>query len=64
VEFKAKPDINISELLKMIQKESHTFELPANDKLRIKGEFETIEDRFHLAEELLERLAPGERAAA
>jgi transcription-repair coupling factor (superfamily II helicase) len=64
VEFKAKPDINMGELLKMIQKESHTFELPDNDKLRIKGEFEQIEDRFHMAEELLERLAPKERAAA
>jgi transcription-repair coupling factor (superfamily II helicase) len=37
VEFVAKPDININELLKMIQKEAHTFELPANDKLRVKG---------------------------
>ncbi|RFF32259.1 transcription-repair coupling factor [Wenzhouxiangella sediminis] len=64
VEFQAKPDINMGELLKMIQKESHTFELPANDRLRIKGEFEEIEDRFHLAEELLERLAPEERQAA
>ncbi len=64
VEFQAKPDINMGELLKMIQKESHTFELPANDKLRIKGEFEEIADRFHLAEELLERLAPEERQAA
>jgi transcription-repair coupling factor (superfamily II helicase) len=64
VEFQAKPDINMGELLKMIQKESHTFELPDNDKLRIKGEFEEVEDRFHLAEELLERLAPEERAAA
>lgn len=63
-EFKARPDIDMGELLKMIQKESHTFELPDNDKLRIKGEFEAIEDRFHMAEELLERLAPEERAAA
>ena len=64
VEFQAKPDIDMGELLKMIQKESHTFELPDNDKLRIKGEFESAEDRFHMAEELLERLAPEERAAA
>ncbi len=64
VEFKAKPDIDMGELLKMIQKESHTFELPDNDKLRIKGEFEEVEDRFHMAEELLDRLAPDERAAA
>jgi len=64
VEFKAKPDIDMGELLKMIQKESHTFELLDNDRLRIKGEFKEVEDRFHMAEELLERLAPGERAAA
>ncbi len=64
VEFKSKPDIDMGELLKMIQKESHSFELPANDRLRVKGEFEPIEDRFHLAEELLERLAPKQRSAA
>ncbi|HSH28039.1 MAG TPA: transcription-repair coupling factor [Wenzhouxiangella sp.] len=64
VEFQARPDIDMGELLKMIQKESHTFELPANDRLRIKGEFKEAEDRFHLAEELLERLAPEARAAA
>jgi transcription-repair coupling factor (superfamily II helicase) len=64
IEFKGKPDIDMGELIKMIQKESHTFELPANDKLRIKGEFETADERFHMAEELLERLAPKERAAA
>lgn len=64
VEFVSKPEVNMTELLKMIQKESHTFELPDNDKLRIKGEFESTEDRFHMAEELLERLAPKKRAAA
>ncbi|MGY6587531.1 MAG: transcription-repair coupling factor [Wenzhouxiangella sp.] len=58
IEFVPKPDIDIGELLKMIQKESHTFELPANDKLRVKGEFETLEDRLAMATELLERLSP------
>ncbi len=64
VEFVTKPDINIEELLKMIQKEAHTFELPANDKLRVKGEFETPEERLDMATELLERLTPKKRAAA
>ena len=64
VEFVAKPDIDIQELLKMIQKESHTFELPANDKLRVKGEFETPAERLAMATELLDRLAPKKRAAA
>ena len=64
VEFVSKPDINIDELLKMIQKESHTFELPSNDKLRIKGEFETPEDRLSVARELLDRLSPAKQAAA
>ena len=64
VEFVSKPDINIDELLKMIQKEAHTFELPANDKLRVKGEFETPEERHAMAMELLERLAPPRQAAA
>ncbi len=48
----------------MIQKEAHTFELPANDKLRVKGEYETIEDRLGLARELLDRLAPAKQVAA
>jgi transcription-repair coupling factor (superfamily II helicase) len=64
VEFVAKPEININELLKMIQKEAHTFELPANDKLRVKGDFETVEERLAIARELLDRLTPDKRAAA
>ncbi len=58
VEFRDKPDIDMAELLKMIQVESHTFELPANDRLRIKGELESFEDRLALAEEIIERLTP------
>jgi transcription-repair coupling factor (superfamily II helicase) len=64
VEFVSKPDINVDELLKMIQKEAHTFELPANERLRVKGDFETPEERLAMAQELLERLAPARRAAA
>jgi len=64
VEFVPKPDINIDELLKMIQKEAHTFELPANDRLRVKGEFETAEERLAMALELIERLEPRRQAAA
>jgi len=64
VEFVAKPDIDIDELLKMIQKESHTFQLPENDRLRIKGEFETLDERRDMAFELLERLTPARQAAA
>lgn len=64
IEFVAKPDIDITELLKMIQKEAHTFELPANDRLRVKGEFETPESRYTMAMELLERLTPSRQAAA
>ncbi|MFU8831467.1 MAG: transcription-repair coupling factor, partial [Wenzhouxiangella sp.] len=64
IEFISKPDINIDELLKMIQKEAHTFELPSNDRLRIKGEFETPAERYAIATELLERLEPTRQAAA
>lgn len=64
IEFVAKPDIDIDELLKMIQKESHTFELPENDRLRIKGEFDTLDERRDIALELLKRLAPARQAAA
>ncbi len=67
VEFVSKPDINIDELLKMIQKEAHTFELPANDRLRVKGEYESAEERLAMALELIERLGrsePPRRASA
>jgi len=64
VEFIPKPEINIEELLKMIQKEAHIFELPANDKLKIHGEFETVEERLAIAREILCRLVPEKRAAA
>lgn len=64
IEFSEQPDINMAELLKMIQKESHTYQLPDNRQLRINGEFEEVDERFHMAEELLERLAPPQQAAA
>ncbi|MFW5816225.1 MAG: TRCF domain-containing protein, partial [Wenzhouxiangella sp.] len=63
VEFVNQPDIDMAELIRMIQKESHTFELPANDRLRIKGEHETPAQRHALALEVLERLDPGRKAA-
>ncbi len=63
VEFMHQPEIDMAELLRMIQKESHTFELPASDRLRIKGEFETPEQRRTIALEMLERLDPGRKAA-
>ena len=63
VEFLSHPDIDIGELLRMIQKEAHTFDLPAKDRLRIKGEFDSPEQRHAMAEELLERLDPARRAA-
>jgi len=58
VEFLPRPTIDMTELLRMIQKESHTYTLPAQDRLRVNGEFETAEVRAEVAEELLERLAP------
>ncbi len=58
VTFRARPEVNMAELMKMIQKESHTFKLPAPDKLRIDGEFETLDDRLAMARELIERLTP------
>ncbi|MGY6554515.1 MAG: transcription-repair coupling factor [Wenzhouxiangella sp.] len=63
VEFNPRPDIDMAELIRMIQKESHTFELPANDKLRVKGEFEQPEQRYALAIELIQRLDPARKAA-
>ncbi|NDY94707.1 transcription-repair coupling factor [Wenzhouxiangella limi] len=63
VEFINQPDIDMTELIRMIQKESHTFELPADDRLRIKGEYEAPEQRQALALEVLERLDPRRKAA-
>ena len=63
VEFGNRPDIDMGELIRMIQKESHTFELPANDRLRIKGDFEQVEQRYQMAAELIQRLDPARKAA-
>ncbi|NCO20184.1 MAG: transcription-repair coupling factor, partial [Gammaproteobacteria bacterium] len=58
IEFLPKPDIDMTELIRMIQKEAHTYSLPAQDRLRVQGEFETVAERLSVAEELLQRLAP------
>jgi transcription-repair coupling factor (superfamily II helicase) len=63
VEFVNQPDIDMAELIRMIQKEAHTFELPANDRLRVKGQFETPLERREIAHELLDRLDPQRKAA-
>ncbi len=64
IEFLARPHIDMNELIRMIQKESHTYTLPSQDRLRVNGEFESIEDRTAVAEELLERLTPRVREKA
>ena len=46
VEFLPKPDIDMAEMIRMIQKEAHTYSLPAQDRLRVQGEFERLEDRI------------------
>jgi len=61
VQFAARPDIDTTELVKMIQKEAHTYSLPTQDRLRIAGEYERLEDRVGVAEELIARLSPAER---
>ena len=60
VEFAPEPAIDMAELVKMIQKESHSYSLPAQDRLRIHGEFEELDDRIGVAEDLIARLAPAE----
>lgn len=57
IEFVDKPQIKVDEVIKMIQQESHTYELPQPTRLRIKGEYEAYEDRLSLAKDLLSRLA-------
>jgi transcription-repair coupling factor (superfamily II helicase) len=61
VEFAPEPDIDMSELVRMIQKESHSYSLPAQDRLRVHGEFEALDDRIGVAEDLIARLAPEDR---
>ena len=60
IEFLPKPNIEMGELIKMIQKESHTYSLPAQDRLRIAGEYDALDDRIGVAEDLIARLAPTE----
>ncbi len=64
VEFVDKPNIKIDEFLRMIQHEAHTYELPAPNRLRIKGTFEDYSERVALADDLLSRLGLGQEAAA
>ncbi|MBY6205401.1 transcription-repair coupling factor [Halomonas denitrificans] len=59
VAFLPKPKIDMAELIRMIQKEAHSYSLPDSDRLRIHGEFEALEDRIGVAEDLIERLRPA-----
>ncbi|GAB4170373.1 MAG: transcription-repair coupling factor [Wenzhouxiangellaceae bacterium] len=58
IEFQPKPAIDMAELIRMIQKEAHTYTLPDAERLRINGEFETVAERHRMAVELLTRLTP------
>ena len=64
IEFVEKPDIKVDEFIRMIQRESHLYELPKNDQLRIKAELCAYEDRLEFAKSLLSRLAIQDRRAA
>lgn len=57
IDFIEQPDIKIDEFITMIQKESHTYDLPQPNRLRIKGAYENYEDRLALAKEVLSRLS-------
>ncbi|MFO7763022.1 MAG: transcription-repair coupling factor [Wenzhouxiangellaceae bacterium] len=61
VEFLPKPTIDMAEMVRMIQKEAHSYSLPAQDKLRVHGEFEQLEDRVGVAEDLIARLRPKDK---
>lgn len=64
LEFMEKPEIKVDEFIHMIQQESHTFTLPKNDQLRIKGTFKEYEERLAFAQSLLARLAIDRQEAA
>jgi len=64
IDFIEAPDIKIDELILMIQRESHTYDLPNPNRLRVKGEYESYEDRLALAKALLSRLSISEQVAA
>jgi len=61
LEFIPRPAIDMAELIKMIQKEAHTYSLPAQDRLRVQGEFESLAQRAEVAEALLARLTPKDK---
>ncbi|MCA1778214.1 MAG: transcription-repair coupling factor [Xanthomonadaceae bacterium] len=61
IEFLPKPEIDMGELIRMIQKEAHSYSLPASDRLRIHGQFEAPATRIEVARELLIRLGPKEK---
>lgn len=64
IEFLPKPDIDMVELIRMIQKEAHIYSLPAQDRLRVHGEFATVAERIAVAERLLARLRPKTAASS
>jgi len=61
VDFLSRPEIDMEALIRMIQKEAHTFSLPDSDRLRIDGEFDSLEQRTAIAEDLLDRLTPRQQ---
>ncbi len=63
IEFLDQPQIKVDEVIQMIQQESHTYELPQPNRLRIKGDYENYEDRLSLAKDLLSRLSLPEAQA-
>lgn len=58
LEFNPDPAINMAELIRMVQKEAHAYQLDGTEKLRILEELENPEERADLARELLQRLRP------
>ncbi len=59
MEFHPNPSVKMEELIAMVQKESHAYELDGGEKLRILEELVDPEERADLARELLARLRPS-----
>ena len=56
--FKAKPNVDPMRILQLIQRESRTYKLDGQDKLRFFANLEEPAERFEFVQALLERLAP------
>src|SRR5690606_17487119 len=62
--FTAKPAVDPMAIINLIQRESRTYKLDGQEKLRFLVELDEPDERFEFVHALLDRLVPAETAAA